>query len=191
MASAITMPIASRSESTWKTARERPCVTIAPVTRSIPVYSILATSNPPPANPMNNQHTPDKMAVRSASLRNLAVNQSCNQDVLHDAADMLYDASLERNESEKLKSILGETRTLLLNQSIAFNQMVAQRNALLVALQAIDKLSCNGPCMSLQAEHEFARSSDAHAYKLALCGLVLEMRQQARNAIALARGGDK
>ncbi len=69
--------------------------------------------------------------------------------------------------------------------------LLAQRNALLVALQAIDKLSCNGPCMSLQAEHEFARCPDAQSYKIALCHLVLEMREQARQAIALAQGGGK
>ncbi len=33
------------------------------------------------------------MAVRSASLRGLAVNRNGDPDILHDAADMLYDAS--------------------------------------------------------------------------------------------------
>jgi uncharacterized membrane protein YccC len=48
-----------------------------------------------PAALASAQRNPDALAVRSASLRNLAVNMNADPDVLHDAADMLYDASQE------------------------------------------------------------------------------------------------
>ena len=72
---------------------------------------------------MNTQpkHTPEAMAVRSASLRNLAVNQTCNEDILHDAADMLYDGS---RELEKLRSdkanLLEACQTLLQAEGAMF-----------------------------------------------------------------------
>jgi len=65
------------------------------------------------------KHTPNAMAVRSASLRNLAVNQLFDPDALHDAADMLYDTS--------------KALAAALNQR---DQLLAQRNALLEACKA-------------------------------------------------------
>lgn len=58
------------------------------------------------------QRNPDALAVRSASLRNLAVNMMADPYVLHDAADMLYGASQElealRKEIAALRAALRE-----------------------------------------------------------------------------------
>lgn len=51
----------------------------------------------------------ESFAVRSASLRNLAVNMKADPDILHDAADMLYDASIER---DALKQALTQAHDL-------------------------------------------------------------------------------
>jgi len=55
---------------------------------------------------------------------------------------------------------------------------------LVSALLAIDKLTCNAPCMSLQANHEFDRNKAAEAYKIELAKLIINIREQARAALA-------
>ena len=52
------------------------------------------------------------------------------------------------------------------------------------AAKEIDRLSCNCPCMSLQAQNEFARCREAEAYKIELAGMVIKIREVARAALA-------
>lgn len=73
----------------------------------------------------------------------------------------------------------------------AHNGLLSERNQLVETCKAIDKLTCNCPCMSLQAEHEFGRSPDADAYRTSLAAIVLEIRKLARDAAVLAAGGGK
>ncbi len=47
-------------------------------------------------------------------------------------------------------------------------------------LTAIDKLTRNCPCMSLQAQHEFERNAESEAYRVSLNQLILAIREQAR-----------
>lgn len=66
------------------------------------------------------------------------------------------------------------------------DEVARQRDALIADIQAIDKLTCNCPCMSLQAQHEFDRSPAAEAFRVSMAGLILEIRAQARAAISKA-----
>ena len=56
---------------------------------------------------------------------------------------------------------------------------------LIAALQAIDKLTCNCPCMSLQAQKDFDNHPEAMAYKVELAKVILEIRSMARASLAI------
>ncbi len=58
---------------------------------------------------------------------------------------------------------------------------------LIETLLAIDKLTCNCPCMSLQAQKDFERCPEAAAYKSELAGVIIKIRDQARAAISERR----
>lgn len=59
----------------------------------------------------------EDLTVRSASLRNLAVWHKVDPDILHSAADMLYDVSIERDallaENQRLREAIMELFALL------------------------------------------------------------------------------
>ncbi len=79
------------------------------------------------------------------------------------------------------------------NRSLA-DELVHRYNAhaeVKAILQAIDKLTCNCPCMSLQAQKDFDDCHDANEYRVALAGVIIEIRNQARVAIAQAERGTK
>ncbi len=123
---------------------------------------------------MNNQHTPGPWRYhigRGSKLRFHVQTEGGFQIASTPSAEAFHEANA---------NLIAQAPDLL-----------AQRNALLEALQAIDKLSCNCPLMSLQVQHEFEQSNELDSYRVELAKLILEMRQQARNAIALAQGGDK
>lgn len=83
----------------------------------------------------------------------------------------------------------GYARTTEEAANDAITLIVAQRDRLLEELKAIDHATRNCPCMSLQAEHEFARCQDANGYRTALAGVVLAIRSKAVAAIASCEKG--
>lgn len=88
---------------------------------------------------------------------------------------------------------INEANAALIVRAVnSIDTVTAQRDALLDHVQTllsifreIDRLTCNCPCMSLQAQHEFERCKEAESYKIALAGVVIDIRTQARGAIAL------
>mgnify|MGYP001558746056 CR=1 FL=1 len=67
-------------------------------------------------------------------------------------------------------------------------RLIASAPCLVEALVAIDKLSCNCPCMSLEAQKQFERCGEADRYKAELAGVIIAMREAARAALAKAKG---
>lgn len=57
---------------------------------------------------------------------------------------------------------------------------------LLEAFTAIDKLTCNCPLMSLEAQRQFEQNEEAKLYRIELAKVIIEIRGFARDAIAKA-----
>ncbi len=66
-------------------------------------------------------------------------------------------------------------------------RLIAAAPCLVAALEAVDKLSCNCPCMSLEAQRQFERCGEADKYKAELAGVIIAMREAARAALGKAR----
>ena len=65
-----------------------------------------------------------------------------------------------------------------------FNTMTMK--ALNTVLAAAKDLAHNTPCMSRQAQEEFARCKEADAYRVELCGVVMQIREALKEALRLA-----
>ena len=50
-----------------------------------------------------------------------------------------------------------------------------------IKLKEIDRLTCNCPCMSVEAQQQFERNKDANAYKCELAGVILKIRAISRS----------
>jgi hypothetical protein len=61
--------------------------------------------------------------------------------------------------------------------------LAAECERLRAALQAIDNIAHDTPCMSLQASHEFERNSAAEAHRVASNHVLLAIRREARAAL--------